>query len=402
MSDRVSGRPRRVGLTSRIALILGTLALIAGPTAPIVGAAGVLSITTAYPQVVAEPGSTATFNLILSANPPVTVSLSADGVPSGWASRFQGSGTVIDSVHVANTSPTPSAAPNVVFSVDVPSDASAGTTRMTLHASGGGLNASLPVAVRVESSSTGSISLSADFPQQKGTSTSAFTFNLTVKNDTPSEASYSFNAQGPNGWTTTIKSADSATATTLKVGAGGTGSLTVSVTPDSNATAGDYKISATVTGGGKTASTDMTVTITGSYSLSVSTPDQVLSTTANAGTEKDFVITATNTGTAPITQVKPTATAPTGWTVTFDPTTVASLGAGTNNTQNFTAKITPSKDAIAGDYVVTMNVNGTEASGSVDIRVTVQTPQFWWIAGVLLLLLTFVGLYWVFRTYGRR
>ena len=403
MSDRVSGRSRRVSLTSRIALSLGVLALIAGPAAPIVGAAGVLTITTAYPEVVAEPGSTATFKLNLSANPAATVSLSADGVPSGWTSRFRGNGTVIDSVYVANSSPTASTAPDVEFSVDVPADATAGTTSMTIHADGGGLSQSLQVAVRVESAASGTISLKADFTQQKGSSSSTFTFNLTLSNNTPSEATYSFNAQGPDGWTTTIKPSDSSTASTLQVAAGSTGSLTVTVTPDVNATAGDNKIVATVTGGGKTAEADMTVTITGSYSMTVSTPDQVLSTTANAGTEKDFAIVATNTGTAPITKLTPSATAPTGWTVTFDPTSVDSLAAGsTNNTQNFTAKITPSKDAIAGDYVVTLKVAGAEASGSVDIRVTVQTPQFWWIAGVVLLLATFAGLYWVFRTYGRR
>ncbi len=403
MSDRVSGRPRRVSMTSRIALAFGVLALVAGPAAPIVGAAGALSISTPYPSIVGEPGSTATFKLTLAATPAATVSLSATGVPSGWASRFRGNGTVIDSVYVANSSPTAATVPDVEFSVDIPSNAAAGTSTMTVNANAGPIQQSLQLSVRVESAASGSVSLEADFPQQKGTSTSAFTYNLTLKNSTPSEATYSFNVQGPNGWTTTIKNASSNSATSLQVAAGSTGSLTVSVTPDPNATAGDYPVVATVSGGGKTAEADLTVTITGSYSVSVSTPDQVLSTTANAGAEKDFVITATNTGTAPITKVQPSATAPTGWTVTFDPASVASLPAGSsNNVQSFTAKITPSSDAIAGDYIVTMKVAGAEANGSVDIRVRVETPQYWWIAGVVLLLAVFVGLGWVFRTYGRR
>ena len=36
------------------------------------------------------------------------------------------------------------------------------------------------------------------------------------------------------------------------------------------------------------------------------------------------------------------------------------------------------------------------------IRVRVETPQFWWIVGVVLIVAVFAGLYWVFRTYGRR
>ena len=45
---------------------------------------------------------------------------------------------------------------------------------------------------------------------------------------------------------------------------------------------------------------------------------------------------------------------------------------------------------------------GAEASDNVSIRVRVETPQIWWIAGVALIVAVFAGLYWVFRTYGRR
>lgn len=403
MSNRVSRRPGRVSLTSRIALVLGVLALVAGPAAPQVGAAGNLTITTPYPEIVAEPGSSATFKLTLTSGSPTSVSLKATGAPNGWANRFRGGGSVIGSVYVANDKPAN--APDVQFSADVPSDAAANEYPITLTATGdNGETATLVVKVKVESAAGGTISLTADFPQQAGPSSQTFSFSLTLKNDTPTAGTFTWNAKSPApGWTVTAKPSASSTASTLQVDAGSSATLSVTVTPDPNAAAGTVPIVVTVAGGGKTAEADLQVTITGSYALSVSTPDQVLSTTANAGTEKDFQIVATNTGTAPVTQVQATATAPTGWTVTFDPAKVEAIPSGSaNNTQTFTAKITPSKDAIAGDYVVTMKVTGAEANGSVDIRVRVETPQFWWIAGVVLLLATFVGLYWVFRTYGRR
>lgn len=402
MSDRVSGRSRRVGLASRIALVLGTFAIIAGPAAPIVGAAGTLTISTPYPEVVAEPGSTATFKLSLSADPEATVSLTADGVPSGWNSRFRGGGTAIDSVFVPANA-TAANTPDVQFSVDIPSSATAGTSKMTIHADGGDRKESLVVSVRVEAAAAGSLSLSSDFPQLQGSATSTFTFNLSLKNDTPAENTYSINAVGPNGWTVAAKPAGQAQATTVTVAAGSTGSITATATPSTDATAGDFPVKVSVSGGGKTASIDLVVTITGNYSMTVSTPDQVLSTTANAGTEKDFTIVATNTGTSPITGLTATASAPTNWKVTFDPATAPTLAAGsTGNTQQFVAKIIPSADAIAGDYVVTMTVTGAETKATQDIRVRVETPQLWWIAGVVLLVATFAGLAWVFRTYGRR
>jgi uncharacterized membrane protein len=145
---------------------------------------------------------------------------------------------------------------------------------------------------------------------------------------------------------------------------------------------------------------DLQVVITGTYKLAVSTPDQVLSTSANAGTEHDMQVTITNNGTAPITGVKATASTPTNWKVTFDPATIDSIAP--NATSTVTMQLTPSSDAIAGDYNVTVTATGTEANGNTTIRVRVETPQLWWIVGVVLIGAVFAGLYWVFRTYGRR
>ena len=92
--------------------------------------------------------------------------------------------------------------------------------------------------------------------------------------------------------------------------------------------------------------------ITGTYTMTLSTPDQVLSTTANAGSEKDFQLTVSNTGSAPVTNVAMSATAPTSWKVDFDPATIPSIDAG--QTTNVTAHITPTSDAIAGDYEMTI------------------------------------------------
>ena len=51
---------------------------------------------------------------------------------------------------------------------------------------------------------------------------------------------------------------------------------------------------------------------------------------------------------------------------------------------------------------MTMTATGAEANDDVAIRVRVETPQLWWIVGVALIIAVFAGLYWVFRTYGRR
>ena len=64
--------------------------------------------------------------------------------------------------------------------------------------------------------------------------------------------------------------------------------------------------------------------------------------------------------------------------------------------------MTPSADAIAGDYELALTAKGAEATDSVSIRVTVETSPVWFIVGILLIAAVFGGLFWVFRTYGRR
>lgn len=395
MSDRVSGHPGRSRLAVRAALLLASLGLIAGPLAPLAAAAGEITLTTPFPSIVAEPGSTASFKLTLSSNAVGEVALKADSVPAGWTARFAGGGLTIDSVFAEKNKPV-----EVTLNLEIPADAAAGSTSLRVAATGPAGSATLPLAVRVADAAQGDVTLTSDFPELKGPSSSTFTFNLTLKNGTATEETFALDAQGAAGWTVTAKPSGQAQATSTVVAAGGTSTIAVTAEPPAQVDAASYPVLVTVTGGGKTAQSELKVTITGTYTLGVSTPNQVLSTSANAGTRTDLPLTITNSGTAPLTQVTPSATAPTKWTVAFDPPTIASIAPGESAT--VTAQITPTADAISGDYNVAITAKAAEATGDVTIRVKVETPAFWWIAGVALIAAVFAGLYWVFRTYGRR
>jgi uncharacterized membrane protein len=396
MSDRASGHPGRSRLVARASLLLGLAGVIAGPLAPLALAAGGLTVTTPFPAVVADAGSTASFKLAISVPSTTRVSLKADGVPSGWTTRFRGGGLTIDGAYVDPKTP-----PDVTLDVVIPDGTAAGTSTVTVVATdSAGQTDRLPLTIRVAEATAGEVTLTSDYPELRGPSTSTFQFNLTLKNGGTTETTFAIDATGPDGWTVTAKPSGQAQATSTVVPAGGSASIALSAQAPADVAAGPYPVVATATGGGKAATAQMQVTITGTYTLAVSTPDQVLSTTANAGTQKDVQVTITNTGTAPVTAVTPSATAPTGWKVAFDPATLPSIDAG--KTETITAQITPTADAIAGDYEVTVTGKGAEASDNVTLRVRVETPQFWWIAGIVLIVAVFAGLYWVFRTYGRR
>ncbi len=400
MSDRVSGHPGRSRLAVRAALLVASLGLIAGPLAPLATAAPLtlnpdIRLTTPFPSIVAEPGSTASFKVDIATATAVEVRLKADGAPTGWTARFAGGGVTIDSAYV-----TADKAVEVTLNVDIPADAKAGPAALRVTATATGGSATLPLSIRVADAAAGDVTLTSDFPELKGPSSSSFTFNLKLTNGTAAEETFALDAQGAPGWTVSAKPSGQAQATSTVVAAGATSTITVTAEPPADVDAGSYPVAVTVTGGGKTIQGQLKVTITGTYAMTVSTPNTVLSTSANAGTRTDFAMTITNSGTAPLTEVTPSATAPTKWTVVFDPATIASIAPG--ESASVKAQITPTADAISGDYNVTVNAKAAEASGDVTIRVKVETPAFWWIAGVGLIAAVFAGLYWVFRTYGRR
>ena len=61
------------------------------------------------------------------------VDLKAAGVPTGWTARFRGGGLTIDSAYVE-----PKAPPSITLDVEIPDGAPAGTSTITVTASGGG------------------------------------------------------------------------------------------------------------------------------------------------------------------------------------------------------------------------------------------------------------------------
>jgi uncharacterized membrane protein len=120
---------------------------------------------------------------------------------------------------------------------------------------------------------------------------------------------------------------------------------------------------------------------------------------ATAGGTSDLTLTLANTGTADIEAAEMSASAPTGWKATFEPTTVA-VPAGQQ--VQVVAHLTPSSSAIAGDYVTTFKATAPVASASADIRVTIETSLLWGVIGIGLIVIVLLGLFWTFRRFGRR
>lgn len=380
-------------VTAASAFVVAALALVSA--APATLAATVFAVTTPYPAVTVAPGTHVSFNVDVTTPSAERVSLALSGAPSGWTATIHGGGFVVDAVQTNGT-----AAATVRVDVEVPTTATASAT-IVLAATASGQTIRLPLEVRVEASAAGDVTLTTDFPSLQGPASQTFSFNLTLTNNTAEDLTFAVNAQGPTGWDVSAKLTGQSQAASAVVKAGATSGVTVSATPPTAVAAGKYPIQVVATAGSRQIPGTLEVDVTGSYNVSLSTPDQRLNGHGAAGQSTDLVLSLTNTGTAPVTNLKLSATPPTGWKVTFDPTSVASVDA--NATQQVTAHLVPSGDAVAGDYVVTFQATGDQSTTSnVDIRFTVETSLQWAIVGIGLIVLVVIGLWWVFQRYGRR
>ncbi len=384
---RNGGRAARIGL---IGAVLG-VALVG--VAPATIAADSIQLTTPYPAVAVAPGANVTFDLSVKTTAAERVDLTLSPVPTGWTATMRGGGFVVESVQTDGTD-----AAKVSLEVGVPADATGGQ-RITVTASGGGATTSLGLDIRVTPGAAGSVTLTTQFPQLKGASTTNFAFTLSLSNDTTDDLTFGVVAGGPAGWTVTAAVAAEAQAASAVVKAGASSSISITAKAPSDATAGTYPITVDATSGDRTAHADLSIEITGSYSLTLSTTDGRLNANASAGGTTDLGLLVTNTGTADLTDVTFGSTPPNGWTVTFDPPTVT---VAANGTANATAHLKPSADAIAGDYVTSIRATSSAANATTAIRVTVETSLVWGAVGLALIVLILLGLWWTFRRFGRR
>lgn len=389
--------PRRVARRARMAAAFMFASMVLATMVPSVAADDGLEVSTPYPAVAVAPGDDVSFELLISSATIADIALAVSGTPTGWTANLLGGGNIVDGVAV-----NPDADGKVRLDVGVPADATAGVSTLRVTATGGGATDVLPITIRVDADAAGDISLTTSTPSLTGSTDASFTFNLQFQNDTAQDVTLSVSALGDVGWDVSATLTGETQAASTIVAAGANQGVTVSVTAPRDAPAGAYPITVEATAGDRSASAELGVEITGSYSMTLSTPTDRLSASGAAGAPTTIDFEVTNTGTAPLTAVDITSTPPNGWDVTFDPATVATIAP--SETATITATLTPSGEAVAGDYVVSFAGGAAEASASASaiVRFTVETSPIWALVGLGLIVLILGGLFYVFRTYGRR
>jgi uncharacterized membrane protein len=354
-----------------------------------------LTMSTPFPGVAVEPGDQVSFALVISAPDVVAVQLSSNGVPQGWTGAFRGGGFEIDTVTAG-----PGLNPEASFDLNVPADAEDGVHELVVTATAGSTSVELPLTVRVSQQAGGEVTLTPDFPGLRSAAGEEASFQVTLQNDTPSDLQFELDSTGPAGWDVTAEPAGEAQASTLAVTAGSSETINLTATSPVQVESGQYPISVQATAGDTQVSAEVIVEIVGSFSAVLDTADQRLNAEVSVGSSNDLALVVTNTGTAPLNGITLAATPPSNWEVTFAPATIEQLPPGESTV--VTATITPSSEAVAGDYIITFNMDHEEVTDSIEVRTNVNPSPVWGFVGIAVVALTLAALAWVFRRFGRR
>ena len=360
------------------------------------GSSPTLSVSTTYPSEVVQLGESVSFTLALQATDVAqTVAMSMQQIPEGWTATFRGGSHIIESVYVG-----PNSSGSVDLRLDPPAGEKPGTYTFIVLAQSETSKVELPLSLTVQEQVPASLSLTTDLPTIKGSPTSTLRFSTTLKNDGNQDLTVNLTSDAPAEFVTKFMLSGQE-VTSFPLGANQSKSISVELTPLSDITAGDYPFTVYADAGDLQANLNLDAQVTGEYTLGISGPDGRLSGNANAGKATTFQVVVSNTGTAPAQGVEMSATAPSGWTVSFDPKVIDQIPAG--NQIQVTANLTPADKAVAGDYIVTVHAKPVDGSTkSADFRITVSTSTLWGIVGIALIAVAVGVVAMAVTRFGRR
>lgn len=352
-----------------------------------------LQLYTTYPKIAVSPGEVITYNVDVINNSSTTRNgrILLQNLPDGWDYEMKSGNYNAEEISVL-----PKERKSLSLKVIVPSKIEKGHYRFQLVASG---ESSLPLTVHVTADGKSSSEFHSPQTNMEGSAKSTFTFNASLLNRSSEAQVYQLGANLKPGWGTTFK-VDGKQVSSVNIEGNQRKDILIEVLPPENVIKGKYTVPLYAQSPLNQSELSLEIVITGSYGITLTAPDGLLSTTATTDRNKSIQFLVKNTGSSDLTQVNLDASAPSQWEAHFEPSRINNLKAG--ESQTVTAIIRPAKNAIAGDYQITLHAKNNEVSDRVTYRVTVETSLLWGWVGVLIIASALALVYFLIRKYGRR
>ena len=293
---------------------------------------------------------------------------------------------------------------NLNVEVSVPAGESEGEYEIIFGASSSAVSRDLTLFVVVEEKLEGKpvIDLRAIPPYLDAYAGSQATFKVRLENEGEDDQLFDLAVSGlPPDLRTWFEGSDKQEMTRVYVEAGGSKEFYVVVSTPKGARLGAYPFVVSVASTSINRTVSLTLNILGLYEIKVTNVN--FYTSLNVGGQGTFSLTVRNDGSQDVTNVKVgvTGTVPDGFTVSLEPTSVYSLKV--DETVTFTITVKTESSVNAGNYYINFNTwsDQTEAQ-SFTLRVEVVQEMSWTIYGGVLIVIAVIGLFLVYRRFGRR
>ncbi len=245
------------------------------------------------------------------------------------------------------------------------------------------------------------INFDITYPEIKAKDGEQFSFKADLNFVGEEESTFNITAEAPEGWYVSIQpSYEAVDISAVKVKPGSKESLKFVAIPLTSQEPGDYIIKIKASNDELSAEAELKAVITATYELDFTPTNGMFNTKATSGKDNHFALQLKNNGSAAIEKITFTSSGPEGWTMKYNPADIESLDAG--KTQDIDLSITPPDKTIAGDYMITLNVNSENSTDKIELRVTVQTPTIWGWVGIGIIAIVIIGIGFIFAKLGRR
>lgn len=378
-------------------LLLVFMSIVWTGGANVSAAANDVALFTPYTGIAVAPGESVnyTIDVINDSRKIQRVSLELTEQPEGWEASLTAGGWSIRQLSVR-----PGESTSFQLQTSVPLQVEKGTYRFTIRGTDSdGAVHTLPISIEVTETGTFRTELEVEQPNMEGDAESTFQYEMTLHNRTAAEQLYALSTTAPRGWHVEF-AVSGQKVTSVKVEPNSSQVIDVTVHPPTQVEAGTYAIPIRAQAGSSAAETTLEAVITGTFSLELSTPSGNLSGQLTAGSEKKMELVVTNTGSSELRGITLSAQTPLDWEVRFEPEAIDVLAAGETATVN--AYIQSSPKALAGDYMVSVEATTPETTARADLRMSVKTSMLWGLVGVVIIALVAVGIWYLFRKYGRQ
>jgi len=363
-----------------------------------------LLMTPEYTGVIVSEDESVNIDLIVTnqGRRDENISLSMTSIPKEWKAWIKTYSFGVTGVHVKSDTTK-----NLTLRAEPRDGAGPGqyTFGIEAHTEDGQLTSTGQVTITVkeekkEKKAEG-VKITTSYPVLRGPTDAKFEFSVEVENKLDKDTIFSLSSQGPKNWEINFKPAyEDKFISSLRLKGDQSQTMAVAVKPHPMAKPGEYPILIKVNSPEAKGEATLTVVLTGTYKLNAGTANGLLSMNTVRGKEGSLSFYVQNNGSATLDNISFLSFKPENWKVAFNPERIDSLAP--EELKQVEVSITPTDQALVGDYSVGLTADAGKVSKAIELRVTVRASTAWSWIGIGIIVLVMGGLVALFIRLGRR